>query len=111
MIKDENDHVNHDQKKKLLYLCDGQACDENRKKVCWTQHLPPNLSCHHTTDINHSLSKKLKGLLPTKFIPIGDNSNALFEYIDYSYANDEKMKTFFNKMLNKSEDDSNHDQD
>lgn len=69
---------------KLLYLCDGHACLEKDKKCCFTQKLPPGQACIHTSNEQHSLTRRLRGSIPTIFAPLKDSKDTLIELIDYS---------------------------
>ena len=52
-----------------LYFCDGKACKEESKQCCYTQ----GYECHHTTDIQHSLSTHNPNFPPTKFVPMNSS--------------------------------------
>ena len=92
-----------------LYLCDGQACSEDTKKCCWTQKLPHDLACRHTTNEEHSLVKKLKGLLPTKFDPWIDDDHLLVEHFDYKYLKKDKLEAFLKSLTEKKIEDGQED--
>ena len=95
-----------------LYLCDGRACSEDTKKCCWTQKFPPDLTCRHTTNKEHSLAKKLRGLLPTKFDPMGGNDHILVEHFDYEYVNKngiDKLGTYLKSLTEKKVEDGQED--
>ena len=65
-----------------LYLCDGKACDETLKKCCFTQ----GFECHHTSNIEHSLSHNTKHFPKTIFYNDGFGNE--FEKIDnFTYDN------------------------
>lgn len=75
---------------KYLYLCDGHACPEEKKKCCFTQKLPPRMACMHTSDKNHAIMRPFKGIIPTKFDPLFGNPNVLVEHFDYPYGENEE---------------------
>ena len=81
---------------KLLYLCDGHACLEKDKKCCFTQKLPPGQACVHTSNERHSLKKKLRGFIPTIFVPLKDSNDILIELIDYSKIDKSRLDSLAN---------------
>ena len=78
-----------------LYLCDGQACKDSEKNCCYRLIgiRRDDEVCYHTSNPEHSLSKRLSGYIPTKFYPAG-NGRLLIEHYDYNYAKPEKLKAF-----------------
>ena len=71
---------------KYLYLCDGHACPEEKKKCCFTQKLPPRMACMHTSDKTHAVMEVFKGIIPTRFDPLPGNPHILVERFDYPYG-------------------------
>lgn len=56
--------------KTRLYFCDGKACDEAKKIVCFTN----GGDCIRTHDKDHSIKKKLGDEFPkTKWVEFGDD--------------------------------------
>jgi len=104
--------ANKSQNVVYLYLCDGKACSEEDKKCCWTLNLPPDLTCRHTTNEEHSLAKKLRGLIPTKFDPFSENKHILVEHFDYKYAKKDALEKFLNSLPKKKDTgESNNDEE
>lgn len=48
--------MNDNDTKRLLYLCDGKACKEEEKKICFTQGRPDDMICKYTTDKEHAIN-------------------------------------------------------
>lgn len=85
---------------KYLYLCDGYACPEEKKKFCFTQKIPPRLACMHTSDKTHAITQLLKGIIPTKFDPLPGKPDVLVEHFDYAYSMDDNFQKLFDTKIN-----------
>lgn len=42
--------------KRTLYLCDGKACIEEEKIICFTQGWPDDMVCKYTTNKEHAVN-------------------------------------------------------
>lgn len=63
--------------KHKLYFCNGTACEDDKKTVCYLQ----GECCHHTPKPEHAISKLDPNFPPTHFIPFG-KTNLLIEEFD-----------------------------
>lgn len=110
-MNDEKKVTSEDSSKKIkyLYLCDGHACPEEKKKCCYTLKLPPRMACMHTSDKTHAVMRAFKGIIPTKFDPLSGNPDILVEHFDYPYGKmdeDTFQKWLDNKFNNSQKEKS-----
>lgn len=63
--------------KRKVYFCDGTACEDDRKIVCYLQ----GGGCHHTPKSEHAISKLDPNFPPTHFILFA-NTDMLIEEFD-----------------------------
>ena len=102
-MKDEKKVTKEDSSEsvKYLYLCDGYACPEEKKKFCFTQKIPSKMACMHTSDKAHAITQLLKGIIPTKFDPLPGKPDVLVEHFDYAYSTNEgDFQKWFDTKIN-----------
>lgn len=84
---------------KILYLCDGCACPEDKKANCFTN----GKTCCHTSDRRHSLVLKNEGKrLQTKFVYTPHSTHVLVEQFERGSNNKKIMKMLHDKDILKN---------